>query len=92
LIERPGRRAQNAAPLPPQGLRTPRNRHHVAVDAEELSTSFAGITTSVVQDTTAHDAARPNGYGRVLFDSPELHAANAQDISIDSRETVPSAS
>jgi hypothetical protein len=66
-----------------------RNRHHVAVDAEELSTSFAGITTSVVQDTTAHDAARPNGYGRVLFDSPELHAANAQDISIDSRETVP---
>ena len=51
-----------------------RNRHHVCVDTEELSTSFAGITTSVTGHTDALVAGVPNGYGRVMYDSMQLHA------------------
>eukprot|EP01043_Picozoa_sp_COSAG02_P040092 COSAG02_NODE_3216_length_7160_cov_11.806260_4_plen_150_part_00 len=44
-----------------------RNSHHVCVDREELSTSFAGITNSVTAHTDTDKpvtAKKPNGYGR----------------------------
>jgi hypothetical protein len=68
-----------------------RNSHHVCVDREELSTSFAGITNSVTTHTDADKpvtAKKPNGYGRVTYDSPELAAAGNRDAHIDPRASA----
>jgi hypothetical protein len=68
-----------------------RNSHHVCVDREELSTSFAGITNSVTAHTDTVKPAtanKPNGYGRVTYDSPELAAAGNRDAHIDPRATA----
>lgn len=68
-----------------------RNRHHVCVDTEELSTSFAGITSSVT--LVASTMLAPTNdvqiqYGRVTFDSPVLATAGARDTSIDPRQAT----